>query len=38
VALRTGKALEWDGEARRVTNIPEANALLRDVYRDGFSL
>jgi predicted dehydrogenase len=38
VALRAAKELEWDGEARKVTNVPEANALLKDTYRDGFGV
>lgn len=30
--------LKWDAEAMRITNLPEANALLRRQYRDGWSV
>ena len=36
VALRTGGAIEWDGQ--RVTNSGRANAFLHREYRDGWSL
>ncbi len=40
VALRTGqgKKVFYDGDAMRVTNAPEANALLTREYRSGWSL
>jgi hypothetical protein len=40
VALRTGpgKKIYYDGEAMRVTNVPEANAYLTREYRAGWSL
>jgi predicted dehydrogenase len=38
VALRAGKELEWDREAFKVTNVPEANALLGDAYREGWGV
>jgi predicted dehydrogenase len=38
VAYRVGKKLEYDGAAGKVTNVPEANALLRRTYRDGWVL
>jgi len=38
VAYRAGKKLEYDGAAGRVTNVPEANALLRRTYRAGWTL
>lgn len=38
VAFRTGKKLEWDAEAMRVVNVPEAEPLIRRQYRDGWSL
>jgi predicted dehydrogenase len=38
VAYRIGKKLEYDGAAGRVTNVPEANELLRRNYRDGWAL
>jgi predicted dehydrogenase len=38
-ALKTGKRLEWDADAMKVTNCPEANRFLRrETYRDGFGL
>lgn len=30
--------LQWDAEALEVTNLPEANELLRREYRDGFGV
>jgi predicted dehydrogenase len=38
VAYRVGKKLDYDGEAGRVTNSPEANDLLRRQYRPGWTL
>lgn len=40
VALRTGqgKMIHYDGEAGRVTNIPEANQYLQREYRKGWTL
>jgi predicted dehydrogenase len=39
VALRTpGKRLQWDGPGLKVTNVPEANALLHYTYRPGWTL
>jgi predicted dehydrogenase len=38
VAYRVGKKIEYDGAAGRVTNSPEANALLRHTYRPGWTL
>lgn len=37
IAFRTGKALEWDAKAMKVINCPEANALLKREYRDGWA-
>jgi len=34
----TDCVLEWDGGARRFTNVPEANAYLHTEYRAGWSL
>ena len=34
IALRTGKALEWDAEAERFTNDRESNRYLEYEYRD----
>jgi len=36
IALRVQRKIEWDSEQRRITNLPEANALLTKVYRPGF--
>ncbi|OGV66467.1 MAG: hypothetical protein A2283_05325 [Lentisphaerae bacterium RIFOXYA12_FULL_48_11] len=38
IALRTGKQIEYDGAAMRITNVPEADALLRQAYHNGWSL
>lgn len=38
LAVRTGQAIEWDGARMRVSNVPEANALLDEEYRNGWSL
>ena len=38
VAHRSGARLEWDAENLRVTNSPEATALLRREYRPGWTL
>jgi predicted dehydrogenase len=38
VAYRTGKKISYDGAAGRVTDSPEADALLRRTYRPGWSL
>jgi predicted dehydrogenase len=40
VAIRAGAQhpLEWDGEAMKVTNWPEANAFLKRDYRKGYEL
>lgn len=37
VAYRSGGRIEWDSKALRVTNRPEANALLHHEYREGWS-
>ncbi len=36
VALKTGKKIEWDSKALRVTNVPEAKPFLRREYRAGW--
>lgn len=36
--LNPGKKLEWDGENMKVTNDEEANAYVRPVFREGWSL
>jgi len=38
VALRAGKTIEWDAEAMRAKNCPEADAFIRRDYRKGFSV
>jgi predicted dehydrogenase len=38
VAIRTGKKVEFDGEKCEVTNVPEANALIKKQYRKGFEI
>src|SRR3989442_1268598 len=38
VAYRVGKKLDYDGATGKVTNSPEADALLRRKYRDGWTL
>jgi hypothetical protein len=38
LAVRTGQAIDWDAKQMRVTNVPQANDLLDDEYREGWSL
>jgi predicted dehydrogenase len=38
VAIKTGKKLEWDGPNLKVTNVPEANALIQTEYRRGWEV
>ncbi|HOW67364.1 MAG TPA: Gfo/Idh/MocA family oxidoreductase [Candidatus Paceibacterota bacterium] len=38
VAYRAGKTIEYDSATGRITNIPEANELLRRKYRPGWPL
>ncbi len=38
VAFRTGKKLQWDAAALRVTNAPEADKFIRREYRSGWVL
>jgi predicted dehydrogenase len=38
VAIRTGKKIEWDGPALKVTNVPEANHLIKTHYRRGWAV
>ena len=38
VAYRTGKKLDWDDKAARVTNVPEAAQYVQREYRKGWSL
>jgi len=36
VALRVGKKLQWDAKARKATNAPAADALIKESYRPGW--
>ncbi|WZP00149.1 Gfo/Idh/MocA family oxidoreductase [Isosphaeraceae bacterium EP7] len=38
VAIRTGKALDWDGPNLKVTNVAEANDLIKTEYRRGWEV
>jgi hypothetical protein len=38
VAYRVGKKIEWDSDAMRCPNAPEAAPLLKRAYRDGWEL
>ena len=38
LAMRTGKRIEWDGQAGRVTNDPKLNDLVRVSARDGWKV
>jgi predicted dehydrogenase len=38
LALRTGKFLKWDAAAGKVSNVPEAQALIDGSYRKGWEL
>lgn len=38
VAYRTGKKIEWDAAALKISNVPEANQYLRREYRQGWQL
>ncbi len=38
LAVRLGKKIEWDPKKLKVTNAPEADALIRSEYRKGWSL
>jgi predicted dehydrogenase len=37
MAIRAGRDMEWDAEAMRVTNVPEANAWVKQPVREGWS-
>jgi hypothetical protein len=37
-AYRVGKKIKYDGAAGRVTDCPEADALLARTYRPGWTL
>ncbi len=38
LAVRTGKAIDWDARKMQATNVPEANVYLDEAYREGWSL
>jgi len=38
VAYRTGKKLLWDSKRLKATNAPEADKIIRRVYRKGWRL
>jgi predicted dehydrogenase len=38
VAIKTGKKIEWDGPNMKVTNVPEANDLIKTEYRRGWEV
>ena len=38
LAVRLGKKIEWDAEALKATNAPEADELIRREYRKGWDL
>ena len=38
VALASDKPIEWDSDAMRITNAPNADQLIRRPYREGWSL
>jgi predicted dehydrogenase len=38
LAVRSGREIEWDATTGRVTNVPEANELLHEEYRAGWTL
>lgn len=38
VAYRSGVPIEWDGEACKITNSPQAQSLLHTEYRKGWTI
>lgn len=38
LATRLQKRIEWDSAAMKATNAPEADAIVRKKYRDGFGI
>ena len=38
LAIRAGKKLNWDGQAMKCANVPEANDLVHCKYREGWTL
>jgi hypothetical protein len=38
LAVRLQKPIQWDSAAMKATNAPEADRLIRKIYRDGFGI
>ncbi len=38
LAIRTGKALEWDSPGMKITNLPAANQFVKETYHNGWTL
>jgi predicted dehydrogenase len=38
IAYQTGRKIEWDAKSEKITNVPEANALLTRQYREPWKL
>lgn len=38
LAIRTGRPIDWDAQAMKATNCPEADELIRPEFRKGWSL
>jgi hypothetical protein len=38
IAIRLGKKLHWDSKNLRVTNVPEAEELIKSSYRPGWEV
>jgi predicted dehydrogenase len=38
LAVRLGKKIEWDSQAMKAANAPEADALIRKHYREGWHI
>ncbi len=38
LAMKLGKKIQWDGPNLKATNAPEADALIKRIYRDGWKL
>jgi hypothetical protein len=36
--IRLGKRIEWNSARMKATNAPDADAMIRKVYRKGFEL
>ena len=38
LAVRFGKKIEWDSVNLKATNVPEADAIIHKVYRQGYGI